>query len=88
MSKIKDILTDKEFRNKYDRLKTPYKILYMLIMAGFMLVGFTLFDWQIGAIGAGIVAFLAYFPTRLIMNMVIKNKGESVFYPTKKEKMP
>jgi len=83
MSKIMDFLMDKELSKKINKLKTPYKILYMVCIASFMLLGFALLDWQIGAIEAGIIGGLAYFPARFIMTQVIKNKGESIFYPNK-----
>ena len=83
MKNIIDFLSDKEFTQKIGKLKTPYKMLFLGLMTGFLLVGFALLNWEFGALEAGVVALIAYIPTRFIMSKIIKNKGEVVFYPQK-----
>lgn len=78
-----DFLSDKEFTQKIGKLKTPYKMLFLGLMAGFLLVGFALLNWEIGALEAGVVALIAYIPTRFIMSQIIKSKGQTIFYPQK-----
>ena len=74
-------LTNKNFSEKLSQMKTKYKMLYIGIFGGLMLLGFALLGWEIGIIGAMVVAAIAGFITIWLFNFVLSAKGNDIYYP-------
>lgn len=77
MTRLKDILLDTGF--KKDRLKTPYKLLWMGCFAATMLFFYIIFG-DYGAIGAGIYAGISYYPSKWLFFLIVKSFKIDIYY--------